>query len=465
MHTVANENIAPFQGSTHMGTSMHSSTASNCNMGLPNTPVPASSSTTSMASKTQSRGGKRTQTTSQETEIVAQPDYDGNVIKGKHVQHTSLFYPSCSDMNHILAHLEQENDNVHKPCINDLNAKYDGDWNNDEQGFKLALKNPSRFSNVTATERPTWLSGEVEESTATPLTLTSGLYDVDTHANLSAHAPMVSTPVPTTMAVSVTPEAELSEFRADWSTSPVPPNDTLMKSEAASVSVTLTLRTNADLVFLDGDQSSMLWFKMQIDQLRASLLVQNTFPDAVVAFTFAKDALHVAAERCDKPGAALVQSQLQDNDDYVVELVSLISLIHSKVKDCCTAVSAAAILGIGLAPEVARVIGGQLSNYTYTFPRVPLWDHVICFTIWPYVPSPLQQQWEPKSGSSYSHGRLVATTLYAMLYEWCTDEQQAHEFSANAYMDINIYAQASATPSTPYVAAPIAELDLNTLDK
>jgi len=35
------------------------------------------------------------------------------------------------------------------------------------------------------------------------------------------------------------------------------------------------------------------------------------------------------------------------------------------------AICFAAILGIGSATEVARVIGKQLSCYTYTFPRVP----------------------------------------------------------------------------------------------
>ncbi|KAI9433896.1 hypothetical protein H4582DRAFT_1788704, partial [Lactarius indigo] len=31
---------------------------------------------------------------------------------------------------------------------------------------------------------------------------------------------------------------------------------------------------------------------------------------------------------------------------------------------------------------------------------------------------------------------LVATALYATLYEWRTGEQQVTEFSANAYLDV-----------------------------
>ncbi|KAF8259217.1 hypothetical protein EI94DRAFT_1813701 [Lactarius quietus] len=399
---------------------------------------------------------------------------------------------------------------THKPCINDHNTKSDGDWNDDEQSFELALKNPSRFADVMATEQPTWLSGEVEESPATPLTPTSSLDDVDTGANLNGQARVVSTPVPATMAVSATPEAELS----DGSVSPVPPNDTLMK------------------IFLYGSMKLMLTHQRPIihvvvqdtiDQLRASLLVRNTFPDAVVAFAFTKDALHVAAERCDKPGATLLKSRLQDDDDYVAKLVSLprarISLIRSEVKDRCAAISASAILGIGSALEVAQVIGSQLSNYTYTFLRVPpnfgagglikcslpyRNERIIAVIRELYFTggtmsfaSRFGHMFPVHFGNNGSPSRevpipmvaLVATALYATLYKWCTGEQQAHEFSTNAYMDVyaghvnmfrhilknqeqafhvmmsNIYAQASTTPSTLSAVSPIAELDLNTLDE
>ncbi|KAF8269012.1 hypothetical protein EI94DRAFT_1726289 [Lactarius quietus] len=84
---------------------------------------------------------------------------------------------------------------------------------------------------------------------------------------------------------------------------------------------------------------------------------------------------------------------------------------------------------------------------------------------------------------------LVATALYATLYEWRSGEQQPQEFSANAYMDVyaghvntlrhvlenrerafhlmmsDIYTQASNTPGTTSAAAPIADLDLNTLEE
>ena len=66
-----------------------------------------------------------------------------------------------------------------------------------------------------------------------------------------------------------------------------------------------------------------------IDNLPASLLVRNAFPDAIVAFAFTKDALRLAAERSDKPGASTVQARLQDDDKYVAKLVSLVSATNS----------------------------------------------------------------------------------------------------------------------------------------
>jgi hypothetical protein len=90
---------------------------------------------------------------------------------------------------------------------------------------------------------------------------------------------------------------------------------------------------NTNLVFLEGSTKLMLTHQRPIirtiiqdaiDNLRASLLVRNAFPDAIIAFSFTKDALRLAAERCDKPGATSVQARLQDDDEYVAKLVTLV---------------------------------------------------------------------------------------------------------------------------------------------
>ncbi|KAF8270547.1 hypothetical protein EI94DRAFT_1798028 [Lactarius quietus] len=138
----------------------------------------------------------------------------------------------------------------------------------------------------------------------------------------------------------------------------------------------------------------------------------------------------------------------------------------SEVKDRITAVSYAAILGIGSVTEVARVIGNQLSNYTYTFLRVPpnmgaagLVKHSLPYRN-EHIIAVIRELYFTGGSASFTsrfghmfpvhfnnNGRptrkvpvpmvaLVATVLYATLYEWRTGEQQNHEFSANAYMDV-----------------------------
>ncbi|KAF8260805.1 hypothetical protein EI94DRAFT_1833669 [Lactarius quietus] len=287
-----------------------------------------------------------------------------------------------------------------------------------------------------------------------------------------------------------------------------------------------------DLVFLEGSAKLMLTHQRPIicaivqdaiDRLRVSLLVRNAFPKPVVAIAFTKDALRLAAERSDKPGATTVQARLQDDDEYITKLVSLprarISLIRSEVKDRMNAICFAAILGIGSATEVARVIGKQLSCYTYTFPRVPpnFGAGGLVKRSQPYrnerIIAVIRELYFTGGSASFAsrfghlfpvhfgdNGRpsrevpvpmvaLVATALYATLYEWRTGEQQAHEFLANAYMDVyaghvntlrhimenregafhimmsDIHTRASTTPGTPSAAAPIAKLDLNTLEE
>ena len=44
-----------------------------------------------------------------------------------------------------------------------------------------------------------------------------------------------------------------------------------------------------------------------------------------------------------------------------------VSLFRSEVKDQCNTICMANLLTFGSAPEIARVVEKQLSNYTYTF--------------------------------------------------------------------------------------------------
>ncbi|KAF8257917.1 hypothetical protein EI94DRAFT_1835313 [Lactarius quietus] len=451
-----------------------------------------------------------------ESELATVPESNS---KGKRIQRTSSYYPGRSDHNHNLAQLDPNNNGFYTPRVDDHNGSSDGDWNDDEQELQLAIKNPSRFSEVMANERPSWMSSDADVSPLTPLSHGNNLDNVDSSAILTDRASVVSTPRPATNTVPIAVSATTDANLPGGNISLAAPDDNPTKG---NTSAEPDAQVNTDLVFLEGSAKLMLTHQRPIihaivqdaiDRLRVSLLVRNAFPKPVVAIAFTKDALRLAAERSDKP----------DDDEYVTKLVSLprarISLIRSEVKDRMNAICFAAILGIGSATEVAHVIGKQLSCYTYTFLRVPpnFGAGGLVKRSQPYrnewIVAVIRELYFTGGSASFAsrfghlfpvhfgdNGRpsrevpvpmvaLVATALYATLYEWRTGKQQAHEFSANAYMDVyaghvntlrhimenregafhimtsDIHTRASTTPGTPSAAAPIAELDLNTLEE
>lgn len=57
------------------------------------------------------------------------------------------------------------------------------------------------------------------------------------------------------------------------------------------------------------------------------LLFNNAFPDTVVASTLAKGALNLAAENREADGAIFIQHRLQDDEEYLAKLISLVRYI------------------------------------------------------------------------------------------------------------------------------------------
>ncbi|KAH9012014.1 hypothetical protein EDB84DRAFT_1569409 [Lactarius hengduanensis] len=174
-----------------------------------------------------------------------------------------------------------------------------------------------------------------------------------------------------------------------------------------------------------------------------------------------------------------------------------------------------------LAPkqEIACIIHGQLSSYNYTFPYAimviapdriprhtrPYWNDQIISTIQDLyftggsssLATHFEDQFPTHQGTNgkisqevpISMVALVATALYATLFEWRTGEQQSMEFSANTFLDVylghvnmlnhicmnqdgvyhlmmvDIFSQASAlTVNLNAPGIPIVELDLGALD-
>jgi hypothetical protein len=91
--------------------------------------------------------------------------------------------------------------------------------------------------------------------------------------------------------------------------------------------------TETDLVYTDGstknvklnDQQPLVRTVVQdsIENLRALLLFNDAFPDPVAAFRLAKGALTIAAENREADGV-LVLHRLQDDDEYVAKLITLV---------------------------------------------------------------------------------------------------------------------------------------------
>lgn len=97
-------------------------------------------------------------------------------------------------------------------------------------------------------------------------------------------------------------------------------------------------RSETDLVFMKGSTKLMLTNQRtiiraivqdSIETLRAFLLFRNAFPDATVSFSFAREALRLAAE-AHQPGGSLVQQRLNDDHEYATKLISLVSSYTSE---------------------------------------------------------------------------------------------------------------------------------------
>ncbi|KAI9429942.1 hypothetical protein BJY52DRAFT_1200336 [Lactarius psammicola] len=464
-----------------------------------------------------------------ESEIVNQREYDGGAIKGNQVQ-VKRASTSASTTTHTPSYRNTED--FFNPEVDGHDGLTETEEDDNDPMVDLALKNPARFSEVMALERPTWKgSGGIVLSRPAKLSSRQSIDSLDTFGGPTGHTSADATPVPTPTQLPTTPGT--GTLIAELSVESVLPTETPVKRRVmpeSPESPVPVLRVDTDLIFADGSTKLMLTNQRPlirvivqdaIENLRASLLFQNAFPDANVAFTLTRDALGVAAEN-HKPGGAIVQWRLQADDEYMARLVSLprarISHFRAEVKERCNAVSVAAFFAIGSAPEIAQVVQRQLSIYTYTFPIAfggmgangPVRrsqpyrnDRIIAVIRDLYFSggstsfaARFEHLFPTYQGANGVVNRevpipmvaLVATALYATLYEWRTGEQQSMEFSANAYMDVylghvntfnhilenregafhtmmsDIYTRASA-PTTGTASVPIAELDLDTLDE
>ncbi|KAI9431989.1 hypothetical protein H4582DRAFT_2084278 [Lactarius indigo] len=464
----------------------------------------------------------------QESELINEQGYDGGAIRGKRVERQGA--PSSGHVPppvHVPSYSNPKC--FHDPDVDDDDSASEDNDDDNEQIVELALRNPAKFSEAMATERPTWKEpGGIDTPRSAKLTSRQSTDSPGSSGGVRSHAPAGATPTSTPiLPVTPGPKARLAEL-PDKAGTPSP-NQTLTVMSESPVSP--VSRIDTDLVFVGSTTKIMLTSQRPliqgivqdaIENLRASLLFNNAFPDATVAFAFTRDALLTATESHGH-GGGIVRCQLQVDDEYLTKLISLsrarVPHFHSEVKERCNAVSMAPIIATGSAAEISRLIRKQLSCYNYIFLGAPgnMGITGLVRTSHPYrnprIIAVIRDLYFTGGSTSFVarfhhlfptyQGEdgvvsrevpmpmvaLVATALYATLYEWRGGEQQTAEFSANAYMDVyltnmntlkhilnnrerafhimmsDIYAQASTMGGTVVTSTlPIADLDLDELE-
>ncbi|KAH8979863.1 hypothetical protein EDB86DRAFT_2835669 [Lactarius hatsudake] len=396
----------------------------------------------------------------------------------------SSSYPGRIGTTHIPTHIPSysKTKNFHNPDVDEDDSKTEDD-SKDKQIVKLALKNPAKFAKVMATERPTLVSPG----------------SVGGHASADVTRP--STPI---LPLTPGPKADLAELSATPSLNQATPGS--LVPNVSCVDTDLVFVGNTTKIMLTS-QCPLIRAVVQdaIENLQASILFINAFPDVTVTFTLTKDALITATENHGQ-GGGIVQHRLQVDDEYLTKLISLahawIPIFRGEVKERCNAISVASIIAIGSVTDISRLIRKQLSNYTYIFPGAPgnMGITGLVRTSLPYRNAQIitvirdlyfmGEDGVERQEVPMPMVALVATALYATLYEWRGGEQQITEFSANAYMDAylanmntlrhilnhrerafhtmmsDIYTQASAiaVALVPLSTIPIANLNLDALE-
>ncbi|KAH9162079.1 hypothetical protein EDB89DRAFT_1913474 [Lactarius sanguifluus] len=333
--------------------------------------------------------------------------------------------------------------NFHNFDVDDDDSVSKDDDDDDEQIVELSLKNPAKFAEVMATEWPTWKEpGSIDTPHSVKLKSrqsTDSLGSSGSVGGTPTGATPASTPVPRTPG----PQAHLTELSDDAGTLPPNRSPTVTPSSPAPT----VSHVDTDLVFVEGTTKIMLTSQRPliraivqdaIENLRASMLFCNAFPDVTIAFALSRDTLITATETHGHGGGILISLTRAQ-----------FPLFRREVKEWCNTVSVPPIIAIGSAAEITRLIRKQLSGYNYIFPGAPgnMGIARLMRTSQPYrnprIIAIIHDLYFTCGSTSFlsRFHHLFPTyqgedgVLYATLYEWHGGAQQIAEFSANAYLD------------------------------
>ncbi|KAF8263175.1 hypothetical protein EI94DRAFT_1704178 [Lactarius quietus] len=415
------------------------------------------------------------------------------------------FYPGLNGVNSIL---DVESDNLADSINNEAQFEEEDDWIDVQSTVEPSHIQTSKFSEALALEQPMWKVSD----------LTAGLYKPPFHfpardvrldnADMSlgqrAHMSLSQGTGPT---VSMAPSRPPSP--------PLPPSSP-NTDEAVTLKLTSSpspspSTTQTDLHFVPGSTRIILTgqrpivhmvIQEAIDNVWASLLFVDAFPDSNCALKYIQDALITATERqC--PAAADVLKRLQEDNEYMLAIVPLprarILIMRGEVKDRLVAMTQTTFRGKASPMEAAVYIQEQLSNYNYTYPRGPrlggtgtLWmrskpyrNDQIIGVIWDLYFTGGHTSFAYRFDYRFPRCEncenvrkqvpdamvaLAATALYAVLYEWRTGHMNTLKEIwtrwSGAYhtMMADIYSQAN-NMSMSSAGAPSGAIDFQELEE
>ncbi|KAN0124676.1 hypothetical protein V8E53_012645 [Lactarius tabidus] len=376
------------------------------------------------------------------------------------------FYPGLNGIDSIL---DVENDNLADTIPDEAHFEREDDWIEAPSTAEVSQGQPSKFSKSLATERPTWTSSRPmsgpQELTSTTPGGGKGPRCADTSlAQGTARAPTVSR--------SRQPPATEAAMPAQAS-AVLPP--TIREAPVAETLRSRPWPTETDLHFIPGSTRITLTGQQPtvrmvigdaIDNVRVSLVFIDAFPDAACMTEFVREGLLSAAARRG-PATAAVLKRLQEDEEYfsTISPLARISIFRAKVKECVNAITSGTFQSMSSPMKVAESVVYQLSNYNYTFPPGPARSTgSLVMRSRPYrndrIINAIRDLYFSGGHMSFasrcsSHFpscdhcdnvtrrevpvpmvALVATALYAVIFEWRSGKQDVEDFSANSYLDV-----------------------------
>jgi len=235
--------------------------------------------------------------------------------------------------------------------------------------------------------------------------------------------------------------------------------------------------SETELIYIPGTTKVMLTLQLPLirtvlqdafENLRSSLLIEHAFPDPNLTILFIRKHL-VGAARSHLPRAVNVHRRLLVDNAYLEKLCRLprtrMPLFRAEVKERCAGIIKSSFATTP-PTTIAETVETQLSGYYYTFPIInnahgvqlppmrtrPYRNTRIITVIRDlYFAGGTQSfcnrfvrlfpKYEDDHGVEVYEApipmvALVATGLYAALYEWRSGFHQSMDFSANAFLDV-----------------------------